>query len=1519
MKKVMILIFVAAISFFTTCAHAANHAPQIIGVSQSAVSAVPGASVEFRASYADPDGWQDIRYADLLINTSANGTRCLYARYDQNTNCLFLRNDNNTSWGTGYIPGTANSPANSYAKIDCAKTTVTGAGTTLEVKWAVTFNPAFAGTPAKGIYLFVNDDKNASCGWLRKGAITVNGKPEVVGVNPANAVILPGNPVTMVATYSHQNGWKALQSAQILVNTSASGARSFYGRYAQNENKVYLIDDSGTKWGTGYAPGSAKTLKNSYVEVNCSNVKVSGSGSDLTVNWPVIFKAPFAAPQAKNVYLNANDASGASSGLISKGTLTVDQAPVADFTANPLSGTSPFTVQFTDRSTGTITGYLWDFGDGGTGTEKNPSHTYSIASQWETDYEADDLPQDSGQDWTCNVYGSPLIEATEAGVLHTKVSLTAGDMLGYSRNADFVWYSPYTIETNFKLGEYDSGVSYGTISLSAYDDKYGWRLDFTPGEIYLGIGADYKGSYKMDTTSDYHTYRVRADNGIIQVFVDGVRRIKADMKFTAGHGYRSSVYFGQSTRYQASGSGPGNGVACVEAFWDYLKIDNSSNTPSAKRWYNVSLTATGPTGSSTKTRDYYLTITTATPPEIFTKGFADGVIGDSYEEPLYADYGVSRLMWSIVSGSLPLGLYLDSQSGVIRGTPAEAGSYGFVVKVTSEEGLSNTQYLTIDITPYPIRTDMELLLETELKSVAYFYDNAQANGFVKDSTAAEFISVAATGYGLAALCAIPGGDGIVPANNPWPISYDQARSRVNQILDNCISYQSRQAPGENNYGYGGFLYHFINGDGTRYANSEVSTIDMAIFMAGAVVAGEHFGSEVKDKVETIYNNLDWRLFLDTRVKQFSHGWTPDGGFISNTWDRPGDEAILVSIMALGREPEAQDFLETMYSWPRVEGQYGGYKVTNSYFGSLFTYFSAHCFVDFEKLGPDNPSATSFKNVRPIDWWQNSVNAAYADRQFCIDQSVNYSSYGPDSWGITACQTPQFGYVGTLGAAPCEANSRTPYHAGIIAPHAAISCLPLMRTSPSEALADNPAFMALKHYYTNYYPHLWGEYGPRESFDSDGEFCQAYLGIDVGPTALMIENYRSGLVWNYFMNNERIKAVVAKVFGKASCDPNTIYVDVTNAGDANEDGSHEHAFDKIQEGIDAATSGKTIFVRAGTYNEALVINKPGIVIQGDGRSAIIEWHNSGVPAISFANISGSVARITGFTINNNSGVIIDCASTATAVQIDDNAISGASIILRQGSSAVIMFNSLWSSVIAAYAGSSVRIEGNIMNSSYENTHNGIRIYGAWAVIKNNRIFDSWDGAIRISDNANVVLMNNSIIGTGGWDSTAGITVYDSIATLSNNIISDNQTFNSSSIGAGLTAINSSICLYNNEFNYNRAIRGAAITLMNSNVTAKNNLIHNNTGDFEIVYFSGGGTQDFSYNDIWANTAPSDTTGVTLGTGNIKADPLFNIAGGTYHLLPGSPCINAGDPDAKLNDADGTRNDMGVYGGPTPIPG
>jgi len=331
-------------------AFALNSPPSVGTITPSSGTSLPNQAVSFTTTYTDPDGYKDILYAHLLINNAINGANSFYAYYNPYSNLFYLRNDANTLWLGGFAPGSANTIENSYVKLDCSKTSVSGSGTTLSITWNITFKPTFIGT--KNTYLYVKDNSLANTGWVQKGTWTINTPPQVGTITPASGTSLVNAPVNFTTTYIDADGWQNILYVHLLINKVIDGRNCFYGYYNQNSNLLYIRDDANANWLGGFIPGSANAIENSYVKLDCSKTTVSGTGTTLTVNWNVTFKSSFMG--SKNSYLYVKDQSGANTGWVQKGTWTIADSPPTVGTITPSSGTSlpnqavSFTTTYTD-------------------------------------------------------------------------------------------------------------------------------------------------------------------------------------------------------------------------------------------------------------------------------------------------------------------------------------------------------------------------------------------------------------------------------------------------------------------------------------------------------------------------------------------------------------------------------------------------------------------------------------------------------------------------------------------------------------------------------------------------------------------------------------------------------------------------------------------------------------------------------------------------------------------------------------------------------------------------------------------------------------------------------------------------------------------------------------------------------------------------------------------------------------------------------------------------------------------
>ncbi|MDD5218902.1 MAG: glucoamylase family protein, partial [Candidatus Omnitrophica bacterium] len=386
-------------------------------------------------------------------------------------------------------------------------------------------------------------------------------------------------------------------------------------------------------------------------------------------------------------------------------------------------------------------------------------------------------------------------------------------------------------------------------------------------------------------------------------------------------------------------------------------------------------------------------------------------------------------------------------------------------------------------------TDEELLDEIQRRCFDYFVKESdprtglvrdRADNFRKGAIQAP-ASIAAVGF---ALSAYP-----VGVERGW-IDYATAFERTRRTL----RFFLEQAPEEH-----GFFYHFLKMDSGERANrSELSSIDTALFLAGALFAAEYFDhSEIRDLAMKIYERVDFPWMLhggETLVM----GWYPESGFDRMRWDHY-NEAMILYLLAIG-SPTHPIPAESWKKIARPVGSYHGYRLIQM--PPLFTHQYSHIWIDFRD-----------KNDGFADYFKNSVNATLANRAFCIDEAKNFATYGPDSWGLTASDGP-FGYR-AYGAPPGWA-----IHDGTVAPTASGGSIVF---APQECIA------CLRHFYEDLGDKLWGLYGFSDAFNLDrGWFAQEVIGIDQGAMLLMIENYRSGLIWKKMKKNPYLRKAMRKV-------------------------------------------------------------------------------------------------------------------------------------------------------------------------------------------------------------------------------------------------------------------------------------------------------------------------------------------------------------------------------------------------------
>jgi len=340
----------------------------------------------------------------------------------------------------------------------------------------------------------------------------------------------------------------------------------------------------------------------------------------------------------------------------------------------------------------------------------------------------------------------------------------------------------------------------------------------------------------------------------------------------------------------------------------------------------------------------------------------------------------------------------------------------------------------------------------------------------------EIASIAATGF---ALTALP-----IGVENGW-ISREEGYERANGTLDTLLAMEHEH----------GFFYHFVNvKTGKREWNSEISSIDTTLLLNGVLTAGQYFGGEVGEKSRRLYERVDWSWFVDPAKKQFHMAYRPEKGFEGH-WDFYAEQ-LAMYVLAAG-SPTHPVGLDVYDGFIRHRASYKDSEpFIHSWFGSLFTYQYSHAWIDFRNLTDKDG----------VNWFENSVIASRASRQFAIDQSARYKGLHENSWGLTASDTPN-GYNGMLGSPPSGYDNTAHRVDGTVAPAGALGSVVF---TPEESL------QALKYYLT--VPNLNGEYGLKDAFNLDkGWVASDYIGIDKGITLLMASNYRDKTVWKIFMD------------------------------------------------------------------------------------------------------------------------------------------------------------------------------------------------------------------------------------------------------------------------------------------------------------------------------------------------------------------------------------------------------------------
>ena len=404
-----------------------------------------------------------------------------------------------------------------------------------------------------------------------------------------------------------------------------------------------------------------------------------------------------------------------------------------------------------------------------------------------------------------------------------------------------------------------------------------------------------------------------------------------------------------------------------------------------------------------------------------------------------------------------------------------------------------------------ILTDLDLD-RLQLTTLQYYlHESNPVNGLVRDKTQQSApASIAAVGLALASLPIIIE-RGVLSREFAPEIALKQLR----------FFRDAPHGPESDATGYKGFYYHFLDmKSGRRVWNCELSTIDSAFLFAGMLTCAAYFDAdtpeerEIREIATELFEKADWQWALNGS-SALTHGWYPESGFIPHRW-RGYDEALLLYILGLGSPTfplpsESYDAYCSTYQWREIYGR------ELLYSGPLFTHQLSHLWIDFRGL-QDN-----FMRDHKTDYFENSRQATYIHQEYAMRNPHNFEGYGKYCWGITASDGP--------GWSKCKVSGVEREFFDYIARGAPDG--PDDGTlSPWVVLASLPFAPEIVIPTINHMAHLnvgvESRYGFKPSFNQTfkvndsptGWWVSPYhFGVDQGPIILMIENYRSGLIWN----------------------------------------------------------------------------------------------------------------------------------------------------------------------------------------------------------------------------------------------------------------------------------------------------------------------------------------------------------------------------------------------------------------------
>jgi hypothetical protein len=409
-------------------------------------------------------------------------------------------------------------------------------------------------------------------------------------------------------------------------------------------------------------------------------------------------------------------------------------------------------------------------------------------------------------------------------------------------------------------------------------------------------------------------------------------------------------------------------------------------------------------------------------------------------------------------------------------------------------GFSKYFYTEVDSNPkFPVLTDDELLTKVQHQIFKYFYDFAHpASGMARErNTSGNLVTSGGSGFGAMAL--------IVGMERGF-ITRAQGLERLDRMLsflETCERFH-------------GVWPHWLDGSNGKTIpfstnDNGADLVETSFMIQGLLTMRQYLDSIqynekiLVDRINALWERIEWSWFTRGGQNVLYWHWSPDKGWAMNMAITGYNEALITYLLAASSPTHSVDKPVYTQGWARS----GAIQNRNPYYGIVlpvgYDFGGPLFFAHYSFLGLD-PQGLSDQYA---DYWQQNVNHSLINRAYCVANPKSFVGYSSQCWGLTASDN----HLGYSAHSPTN-------DVGVISPTAALSSFPY---TPSESM------QALKFFYYTLGDRLWGEYGFYDAFNlTEGWVANSYLAIDQGPVIVMIENHRTGLLWELFMSAPEIK-------------------------------------------------------------------------------------------------------------------------------------------------------------------------------------------------------------------------------------------------------------------------------------------------------------------------------------------------------------------------------------------------------------